>query len=265
MPIVFSAIVPHPPVLVPEIGKDNLEKIAKTADALVELEQALYAAKPESLVVIAPSEKILDDAFNINFNPNYTATFKKFGDFTVEFKYRSDYLTIQEIRAGDESHTQVPIVLTSEEELGHEFSVPLFALTSHLKDLPVIPITYSKLDAAQHFAFGQFLHRELSKIDKRFAVIASADLSNKLTKDAPGGFSEKGVLYDRTITKLLEDHDVQKIVSFDEALAQESGEYGLRAIQIFLGVIATLNVAPKVLSYEAPFGVGYVVVNYEFK
>ena len=54
MSIVFAAITPHAPVLIPEIGKENLKKLTKTEAALKKLEQELYAAKPESLVVISP-------------------------------------------------------------------------------------------------------------------------------------------------------------------------------------------------------------------
>lgn len=263
MPLVFSAITPHPPVLIPEIGKDNLKKIAKTEEAMKKLEQDFYAAKPESLLIISPHGKILDDAFNINLSTDYSANFKEFGDFGLELKFKSDYMSIQEIRAADEGHKEVPLVLTSETELDHGFSVPLYYLTQHLKNIPIIPITYSALDYKQHFALGQFLHRQLSKINKRFAIIASGDLSHRLTKDAPGGYSEQGEVFDRQLIELLKKKDSQGIMNMDPKLIKAAGECGLRSIIIMLGIIDSLNTETEVLSYEGPFGVGYTVCNFK--
>ena len=112
MPIVFSAITPHPPVLIPEIGKDNLAKIKKTEEAMKKLEQDLYAAKPESILIISPHGQIFDDAFNINLSASYKANFKDFGDFGLELEFKSDYMSIQAIRAADETQTNVPITLS---------------------------------------------------------------------------------------------------------------------------------------------------------
>lgn len=265
MPIVFSAITPHPPVLIPEIGKDNLEKIVKTQEAMKKLEQELYVAKPDSILVISPHGKVYDDAFNINLSAKYKANFKDFGDFGLELEFKSDYMSIQQIRAADETQASVPIILSSQEELDHGLSVPLFYLTQHLKDVPIIPITYSALNYQNHFDFGKFLHRQLSKLDKRFAIIASGDLSHKLTKDAPAGYSPKGQEFDDKLVELIKNKDTQGILNIDPKLCQEAGECGLRSIIILLGVIEAFNIEPEILSYEGPFGVGYMVCNFRLK
>lgn len=264
MPIVFAAVSPHAPVLIPEIGKDNLKKLAKTQHALEQLEQDFYAAKPDSVLVISPHGKIFDDAFNINLNSDYTAGFKEFGDFGLELKFKSDYMTIQEIRAADESNKKFPLVLTSEPEIDHGFSIPLYYLTKHLKNIPIIPITYSALDYKEHFAFGQFVYQQLAKINKRFAVVASGDLSHKLTKDSPGGYSAEGKKFDKKIVDLLKKNDFQGILNIEPELIKAAGECGLRSILILAGMIESLNTSAEVLSYEGPFGVGYLVSNFKF-
>jgi AmmeMemoRadiSam system protein B len=264
MPIVFGAITPHPPVLIPEIGKDNLPKLAKTEAAMKKLEQDLYAAKPESLVIISPHGQILDSAFNINLSADYTASFKEFGDFSLELKFKSDYMSIQQIRASDEAQKSVPIVLTSNNEIDHGFGVPLYYLTPHLKDIQIIPIVYSALDINQHFAFGQYLHQQLSKINKRFAIIASGDLSHRLTKDAPGGYSKQGAVFDKKLAALIKKKDISGILGLDQKLVEEAGECALRSIAIMLGIIETMNFSTEVLSYEGPFGVGYLVSSFKF-
>ncbi len=265
MPLVFAAITPHPPVLIPEIGKDNFKKLQKTQAAMKKLEQELYAAKPESLVIISPHGKILDDAFNINLNADYVANFKEFGDFSIELKFKSDYMSIQEIRASDESQKAVPVILSSSPELDHGFGVALYYLAQHLKDIPIIPITYSALDLPQHFAFGQFLYHQLSSLNKRFALIASGDLSHCLTKDSPGGYSRAGAEFDKKVVSLVKKGSLKELLKLDQKLIKEAGECGLRSLAILAGAIEPMNVTPEVLSYEGPFGVGYLVANFRFQ
>lgn len=262
MPVVYSAIVPHPPVLIPEIGKDNLKKLAKTIEAIVQVEQELYAAKPECLVIISPHGKVLPDAFNINLSADYTAHFKEFGEFSIELKFKSDYMSIQEIRAADESNQEAPIVLTSDQELDYGFAVPLYSLTKHLKQIPIIPITYAGLDYESHFKFGQFLYREFARSNKRFAVIASADLSHKLTKDAPAGYSPNAKEFDKTFVGHLRKKDISAILKINPKEVKGAEVCGVRSILILLGIIESLNVKPEVLSYEGPFGVGYATCTF---
>src|SRR3989338_2485870 len=265
MPLVFAGISPHPPVLIPEIGKENLTKLAETKPALETLEKELYAAKPDSLLVISPHGKILEDSFSINLSADYNASFKEFGDFSLSLKFKSDYLSIQEIRAGDETNKVVPIVLTSEPEIDHGSAVPLYYLLQHLKDLPIIPISPCALSYSEHFKFGQFLYQQLSRLDKRYGVIASGDLSHKLTKDTPAGYSAKGAEFDKKLVDLIAKKDIQGILNLDPKLIGEASECGLRSIIVLLGIIDTINVVPEVLSYEGPFGVGYAVVNFKFQ
>ena len=263
MPIVFAAITPHPPVLIPEIGKDNLAKIKKTQEAMKKIEQELYASKPDSLVVLSTQENVSPDSFTINLSAEYKADFKDFGDFGLELNFKGDFMSMQKIRSADESNQSVAIVLNSEERLEHGFSVPLYSLTKHAKDLPIIPIAYSGLDYQAHYDFGKFLYDQLTSINKRFAIVASADLSHTLSPDAPGGFNANGKKFDELIINALKKKDLPAIVSLDPQLAAEAKESGLRSIIILLGMLSNLQVTPEVLSYEGPFGVGYGVCHFK--
>lgn len=73
--IVFSAFCPHTPVLVPSVGKENLEKIKKTADSYRLLEQHFCSSKPEVALIISPHGTLYDDAFSINMCDKYIGDF----------------------------------------------------------------------------------------------------------------------------------------------------------------------------------------------
>ena len=90
----------------------------------------------------------------------------------------------------------IPLSLNSRENLDHSISVPLVLLTENLPSIPIIPISYSGLDAKNHFEFGRALRDVLSSTNKRIAIIASGDLSHALSSDAPAGFKKEGQQYD---------------------------------------------------------------------
>ena len=84
MSLVFSAICPHPPVLIPGIGKKEVEKIEQTNKALKKLEQDLYIAKPQILIVISPHGSLFKDAFSVNAHPEFHSHFDQFGDLSTK-------------------------------------------------------------------------------------------------------------------------------------------------------------------------------------
>lgn len=260
--LVFSALSPHPPILIPGVGKNNLNKLKKTVKALKSLEQELYASKPETIIIISPHGQILDNAFTINLNPQYLANFKEFGDFSTELKFKGDPILIQEIRADDEMEKEIPLVLVSKEEIDHGISVPLYYLTQHLKEIKIIPVSYSALALKIHLKFGKFLQEQILNSNKRVAVIASGDLSHCLTKKSPGGYHKDGKIFDQKLIKLLKNKNVEGILNLNKNLIQNTKECGLKSIIIILGILNQSNYQSEILSYEAPFGVGYAVINF---
>ncbi len=258
--LVFSAICPHPPILIPTIGKDNIKKIKNTVEAMKKLEQDLYAAKPEVIIIISPHGEMIPDAFCVNLNANYSANFEDFGDFTTKLEFKSSPMLALKIKERVED--ELPIVLSSTEKLDHGATVPLFYLTKHLKDIEIIPISYSFLDYNTHFQFGQLLKKEIAKSEKRVAIIASGDMSHCLIKGAPAGYSPKGAEFDKEFQALLKRKDIPGILKMKPKLIEEAAECGFRSFAILFGVIEEYKFEVDILSYEGPFGVGYMVTNF---
>jgi len=260
--LVFSAICPHPPILIPAIGKDNLDKIKDTETAMKKLETDLYASKPDIIIIISPHGEIIPDAFCINLDSKYTAGFEEFGDFSTKMEFNSTPLLAMKIKERVEG--TLPIVMTSTEQLDHGTSIPLFYLTKHLKGIGILPICYSFMDYQSHFEFGQLIKKEIAKSEKRIAVIASGDMSHALTEDAPARYSPKGAEFDKKFIQLLQRKDIRGIIKMDPKLIDKAAECGLRSFIILLGILDEYKYEPEVYSYEGPFGVGYLVVNFKF-
>lgn len=259
MAIVFSAIVPHSPVLIPSVGKENLKRIESTKKAFKKIEEDLYSSKVETIIIISPHGTIQQDAFSMNLAPNFSINFEEFGDFTSKLEITGNVGLAHKIKEGLE--TSAPLQLINEGKLDHGSSIPLYLLTQNMPNVKVIPIYYSGLDLESHFSFGKLLKQELMSSKERIAVIASGDLSHKLSKDSPAGYSSKGKKFDKKLIEYLSKHKTKEIINLKHESIVEVGECGLKSIVILLGILNDINYEPQILSYESPFGVGYLTMN----
>ncbi|OGF21166.1 AmmeMemoRadiSam system protein B [Candidatus Falkowbacteria bacterium RBG_13_39_14] len=256
MSLVFSAIAPNSPLLIPSVGKDDLKYAKKTMEALEKLEENLYAARPQTIIVLSGHKKILNTSFAINLTPRYKSSFKNFGDFSESKEYFCDIGMCHHIREVMEG--RIPVKLYSDEELDYEISVPLFHLTQNLKNFSIAPISFSALDNASHLNFGQHLKEIIFEDTKRIAAIASGDFSSRERK------IDAGARLDMELIKNLKDKNSKKILrkNRDEIFGAEA-ENGYLSLLILLGIIEDTNYTPEILSYEFPFDVGLLVANFK--
>ncbi len=260
--IVHAAITPHPPLVIPTIGGDNARFVKTTSESLHKIAQSIAQAKPDCIIIISPHGATPTDSFTINQSPQYTADFKDFGDLETRYGLKGDVAHshhYKEILEG-----AWPIVLQTQVELDHGIGVPVHFLAQVFSGkLPkVVPMYPSELDASQHYGFGHALHDDLMNDTARIAIIASADLSHRLSPDSPAGLSHWAAKFDETVRTCVANNDIQKITSLDHDFIEDAGECGLRPIVMLLGMLDGIRYTPTVLSYEAPLGVGYMAAQY---
>jgi aromatic ring-opening dioxygenase LigB subunit len=256
--IILGAIAPHSPLLVPRIGKEKRDALEATIRAYETLGERLYTLGIETIVLISPHAPAYNDAFSANISESYIGTVKAFGDHETIVRLPSDILVLDRIQRSIRSRTDISFKLTTSEELDYGCTVPLLLLQRTISNVQIIPISPSGLSARAHIDFGKALKDTLHESNKRIAIIASADLSHKLNKDAPAGFSVEGPAYDATIRNKISTMDVEGILAMDHEAIEASGQCGHRPILILLGILENMNVEVKELCYEAPFGVGYL-------
>jgi len=261
--IVYSAFVPHPPLIIPEIGKENTKFVEKTINSMERIGEELYASKPETIVIISPHGPMLQEAFSINMAPEFEINFEEFGDLSTKIKIPGDIGLIHHYKEILES--KMPIVLSHKNTLDHGSGVPLYYFLKGFKEqkVKVVPISYSLLDYQLHFDFGRKLQADMINDTKRIAVIGSGDLSHRLTEDAPAGYSHWAKKFDETIIKMIEKKDIKGLLKLDPDFIDEAGECGLRSLIILFGILNSIEYTPEVYSYEGPFGVGYLAVNFK--
>ena len=85
------------------------------------------------------------------------------------------------------------------------------------------------------------------------------DLSHRLIVGGPYEFEPTAHLFDEQIVEAISSGDAGKALSVDPGLRERAGECGYRSIVIALGSVDEFPRDHQVLSYEGPFGVGYIV------
>ncbi|MFA7169654.1 MAG: AmmeMemoRadiSam system protein B [Candidatus Paceibacterota bacterium] len=254
--LTFAAICPHPPLLVPDIGKEDALNVQNTSSAMQKLSQELLEKKIDTIVIVSPHGPIFMDFMSVNLSEKLFGNFSDFGS-EVEMEFANDIELALYIKEVADSN-KLPLQTVSE-NLDYGAMVPLFFLTQNLPDIKVCHLSFSYLDYGKHFTFGEIIYEAIQSTDKKVALIASGDLSHRLTPEAPAGYSPRGKEFDEYLVSNLEKNEVEKILDMDSRLIEDAGECGLRSIIILLGALSNVNYKFEKLSYEGPFGVGYLV------
>lgn len=270
MSLNFAAISPHPPIIIPGIGSPaDLQKVGQTVNAMRKLANFFREAEIETLIVVSPHTLVYPDRFNICGMKKLFGTFVPFGAPDIMMEFVNDLEFAAELdKCAAENNIQTLLYNNDGEffEMDHGLMVPLYYLTSQQESaLKVVPIAYSNLDRAKHFTFGQIMAETIKKFPSRCGIVASGDLSHRLIQEAPGGYSKVGKEFDEKLVQDLKSANTKEIMYYDEDFVDDAGECGYRSILILLGILDGLNLKPEILSYEGPFGVGYLVANYKLK
>lgn len=261
MPLVFSAITSHTPLLMPNIGKKaGSDALQKTTEGMQHIEKDLYISHPDTILIISPHGNELADSLVLNYGDKFATDFKEFGDLVTRTEFRPDTMLIDRIRE-DFKAKHLPLTLESAPELDYGMGVPLHFLTSHLKEPRIVPVHTCQLDMKTHYDIGKEMKDELMSYTKRIAVIASADLSHRLAEKAPGGFSQKGVEFDERIKQIIESGRLVDILDIDDGWVTEAQACGAKVLAMLFGILDEVRTVPKVISYENPFGVGYMIAD----
>jgi len=264
MPLVYAFIVPHPPLIVPEIGRGEEKKIQKTITAYEEVAKQIARINPDTIILTTPHSILYADYFHISPGKKAAGSFRNFGAPTVgmEVEYDQDFVSRLEALASS-SGIRAGTLGEKDKSLDHATMVPLYFLNKHLKDYKLVRISLSGFSPLVHYRLGKLIRELTEAEEKTYVFIASGDLSHKLKKDGPYGLSEEGPVFDREVTEAMANGDFLRFLTFDEALCDAAGECGLRSFIIMAGALDGTRMDSRLLSYEGPFGVGYAVAAFK--
>ena len=266
MAIVGAFMVPHPPMIVPEVGKGSEKQIAATTAAYTRVAEEIAALAPETIILSSPHATMYRDCFHIS--PGSQAR-GSFGSFRApEVKFREEYDTelvkaIERIAQGQD----FPAGTKGQREpaLDHGTMVPLYFIRQVYQNFKLVRIGLSGLPLEDHYRLGQIIQRAVEETGRRAVYIASGDLSHKLQSYGPYGFAEEGPRYDARIMDVCGRGAFGELFDFDEDFCDAAAECGHRSFVIMAGALDGVAVEATSLSHEDVTGVGYGICTFHPK
>lgn len=269
--ILSSYIFPHPPIIVPEIGKGEEKNAINTVNGCIKAAEDLSAKNPETIVVITPHGPVFKDAISISIQAKLKGSFRDFMHPEVKLEFENDTELVEKIKEYSLS-ADIPLVgldsnlisrFKIDPSLDHGTLVPLYYIAKAVNSCKIVHISIGFLSYSELKKFGTVIKKAVDEIDRNVVIVASGDLSHRLTQDAPCGFNRRGKEFDESLVKLLGEGQFNHILQMKKDLIESAGECGLRPFSIMFGCLEKCTVLPEIISYEGPFGVGYCVAKFE--
>lgn len=269
MSIIYGAMVPHPPLIIPEVGRGDERGIQKTIDSYRQVSAAMEKLSPETVIITSPHSVMYADYFHISPGASAVGDMSRFRAPGVRVSVDYDQELVNIIaRICDEKGFPAGIEGERDSSLDHATFIPLWFLENAYRtagrkpDYKVVRIGLSGLPLEMHMSFGGILRDAVETAGRKTVFIASGDLSHRLTEDGPYGYNEMGPVYDRRIMDVMGRAAFSELLDFDDRLLSEAAECGHRSFTIMGGALAGQKFTPCVLSHEGPFGVGYGICQY---
>jgi AmmeMemoRadiSam system protein A/AmmeMemoRadiSam system protein B len=266
MSVLAAFAVPHPPLIVPEVGQGEEKGIQKTIDAYEEVMREAAELRPDTIVLTSPHALMYADYFHISPGKEAAGSLAQFRAPQVEIKARYDTEFVDGlVQEAGAAGLAAGTLGARKPELDHATLIPLYFLDKFLKDYKLVRIGLSGLPSLSHYQLGECVAAVAEKLGRRVVFLASGDLSHKLKEDGPYGFAAEGPVFDKACTAALAQADFRRLLTLDENTCQKAAECGLRSFWIMAGALDRKAVDSRLLSYEGPFGVGYGVASFKVK
>lgn len=263
MALQAAFIVPHPPLIIPAVGRGKEEEIRATIDAYDEVARQIAELKPQTIIVTSPHATAYQDYFHISPGTSAHGDMRRFDARDTDLTCTYDTELADDI-ARLAAAEGFPAGTDYERDLSidHATYIPLYFVDKFYRDYEVVRIGLSGYGPIEHYHLGQLITKAVDDLDRRAVLIASGDLSHKLKHDGPYGFAPEGPVFDEQVTEAMAQGDFMRILEFDETFCDKAAECGLRSFQIMAGALDGKDVDARLLSYEGPFGVGYAVASF---
>lgn len=260
MPMLGAVLTPHPPVLLPEVGKGREREISATGNAMRQAAEEVARWNPDVLIVSSPHTILYGDYFHIAPGSGAAGSMAAFGALQVRMEVQYDAPLREEIiRRAENAGLQAGTLGQRDPSLDHGVLIPLYFLRKAGVTCPIVRMGLSGFSALDHYRLGQYVARAVEALGRRAVFVASGDLSHKLKADGPYGFAPEGPVFDEAVTKAMASGNFLEFLTMAPSLCERAAECGLRSFQIMAGALDGLAVQPRLLSHEGTFGVGYSV------
>ena len=263
MSVLAAFMVPHPPMIVPEVGRGSERQIAETTQAYERVADETAALRPDTIVITSPHAVMYSDYFHISPGEGASGSFRRFHAPGVRFSESYDTQLVKRIcELAELAGLPAGTLGDEQSELDHGTMVPLYFIRKKYAAGRLVRIGLSGLPLSEHYRLGQLIARAAGETGRRIVLIASGDLSHKLQTYGPYGFAQEGPEYDRRIMDVCSRAAFGELFDFSESFCEKAAECGHRSFVIMAGAFDGLSVRARALSHQDVTGVGYGVCSF---
>ncbi len=263
MSIVAGFMVPHPPMIVPDIGRGGEAQIEETTRAYERVADEIARLEPDTIVITSPHSIMYADYFHISPGIGATGSFAGFRAPGVRFNEAYDEELVSKICAlADEEEFPAGTMGERDSTLDHGTMVPLWFIRGKYKKGKIVRIGLSGLPLIDHYRLGMIISRAADTLDRRVVIVASGDLSHKLQEYGPYGYVPEGPEYDDRIMDVMGRGAFGELLDFDVSFCDKAAECGHRSFVIMAGSFDGLEVKAERLSHQDVTGVGYGICTF---
>lgn len=240
VPVLFAAVCPQPPLLVPEIsGTNSVDErtLASLRRACVSAVERMYDRNVAEVVIVGAGPD-----HGRRYQAETRGTFAAFGRPDVE-------IGLGRHQALASAPVDVPLSILVGSWILQQVpsDVPRWAVTAGSDDDP---------------ATCMRLGRSLDASRERTGLLVMGDGSARRSWHSPAHLHPRGEAYDQIVADGLESADVEVLSCIDPAMSDEVAAAGRPAWQVLAGAGAGRRWSTDLLWSGAPYGVGYFVTTW---
>ena len=263
MSIIGAYMVPHPPLIVPEVGRGGERQIEATNAAYLRVAKEIAELKPETIIVSSPHATMYADYFHISPGAGAEGSFAQFRAPQVRFHEKYDAELVRAIeRMAEEEDFPAGTQGQRSKELDHGTMVPLYFVRQFCPDFRLVRIGLAGRPLEDHYRLGQIIQRAVEETGRRAVYIASGDLSHKLQSSGPYGYAPEGPQYDERVMDVCARAAFGELFDFGEQFCEKAAECGHRSFVMMAGALDGVRVEARKLSHEDVTGVGYGICTF---
>lgn len=254
-----AVLMCHAPIVIPPIGQDRAEDCAATTEAMQAAAREVVTCGVQTVLVVSPHTPRHRLSWGYATGETLRGDFRTFGIRGLEITLPADEAaTAAVVRQAQQA--ALAMVPTSAQLLDHGALVPLWFLqqAGFKGRIAVFGFPWeSGPDDTRRF--GQVLAAAMGDLDRTWALVASGDMSHALAQGAPGGFHPRAHTFDEAVVACVRDGRLGAVSDLDPDLRALAAEDVVESLEVAAGALGADQAGRRFLSYEAPFGVGYLV------
>lgn len=254
--IVLGAVLPHPPVLLSEIGRGREREAHATLDAYATIADRLRELEVSRLLMISTHGIVTLNRFHI-LAESLSGNLSRFDAADIAFGREIDN-ELTDALLGCAAESDVSLTATTQwEESDHSLGVPL-RLLGDVVPAQIAVVSISFRPPEDHLRFGEVIGATLAGIEEPTAVLASGDAVHTLSDASAYGHHRSAGEVQQQFESALLAWDPEELCGIDETLRRDVDESVISPTLILMGALHGIEANPHILASEHPWGVGYV-------